>query len=130
MCPLPGKPYPLSVHRSDRLGVRNRTRARTLLAHVCKHPTGFPRRDTDAFAPTVLVRGQRAEQVLISTVAEFFQHSVSIRALRGVNRQFGGEGVIANSSGLAGKPLGRKFGAWRTRKLDGHSYSAPAIDAD
>lgn len=112
-----------------RLGVRNGTRRRTLVTRVGKLVLRVPRDRAGAFAPTVFVRYQRAEQALLSTLAECYLQGVSTRKVRAIVEALCGEGVSASTVSRAVKQLDAQLAQWRTRKLDGQAYTALVIDA-
>lgn len=112
-----------------RTGVRNGTRARTLVTRVGKLVLEVPRDRASLFTPNVFQRYQRHEQALVSTLAECYLQDVSTRKVREIVETLCGETVSASTVCRATKQLDATLAAWRTRRLEAQAYPQLVIDA-
>lgn len=123
---LGAEPY---ERTADRQGVRNGTRARTLVTRVGRLTLRVPRDRAGLFEPTVFARYQRHEQALLVTLTECYLQGVSTRKVRHVVEALCGETVSASLVSSATKRLDATLAAWRTRRLDAQPISSLIVDA-
>lgn len=114
---------------TERQGVRNGTRPRTLLTRVGRLELQVPRDRASLFQPTVFARYQRHEQALIATLAECYLQGVSTRKVRHVIETLCGETVSASTVSAATKRLDATLAAWRARRLDAEAMPYLIVDA-
>lgn len=112
-----------------RRGVRNGTRARTLVTRVGRLTLAVPRDRAGCFTPTVFARYQRHEQALLCTLTECYLQGVSTRKVRHVVETLCGETVSASLVSAATKRLDATLAAWRARRLDGQPIRYLIVDA-
>jgi putative transposase len=112
-----------------RRGVRNGTRARSLVTRVGRLTLRVPRDRAALFEPTVFARYQRHEQALVATLAECYLQGVSTRKVRRVVETLCGEQVSASRVSTATKRLDAALTAWRARRLDAQAIPYLIVDA-
>ena len=112
-----------------RRGVRNGTRARTLVTRVGRLAVRVPRDRASLFEPAVFARYQRHERALVATLAECYLQGVSTRKVRRVVETLCGERVSASLVSAATKRLDGALAAWRARRLDAQAVPYLIVDA-
>src|SRR5215211_891024 len=99
-----------------RRGVRNGSRARTLVTRVGR-------------LTLQVARYQRHEQALLATLATCYLQGVSTRKVRRVVETLCGETVSASLDSAATKRLDAALAAWRARRLDARAMPYLIVDA-
>lgn len=114
---------------TERGGVRNGTRPRTLVTRVGALALRVPRDRAALFQPAVFQRYARHEQALIAVLAECYLQGVSTRKVRQVVETLCGETVSASLVSKATKQLDTRLEAWRARRLDAQAMPYLIVDA-
>jgi putative transposase len=112
-----------------RRGVRNGSRARTLVTRVGRLTLRVPRDRASLFQPAVFARYQRHEQALLATLATCYLQGVSTRKVRRVVETLCGETVSASLVSAATKRLDAALAAWRVRRLEAQPMPYLIVDA-
>lgn len=114
----------------DRVGRRNGYKPRTLQTRVGTLDLDVPQvRGCEPYHPSLFGRWQRSERALLVTCAEMYFQGVSTRNVRQVLEVMCGGDVSATTVSQVARELDERLAAFRTRRLDEHSYPYVKVDA-